>query len=80
MMLELEGTGARLVRHHGQLMRIESSPEAEAQLADHQRWQRINGGGRRHQHRRRERIEAHRLWLAESGQLAVASNCALPTR
>lgn len=75
MMLELEGAGARLVRHHGQLMRIESSPEAEAQLADHQRWQvrvyktvAANSTG---VEELRERIEAHRLWLAESGQLAV---------
>jgi LAO/AO transport system kinase len=72
MMLEIEGNGARYVRHHGQLLRIESPVEGDDEES---RWKVIvmktvatdNTGVEE----LRQRIEAHRHWLAESGEVAL---------
>lgn len=71
MMLEIEGDGPRYVRHHGQLIRVESSPEVE----EGQRWkvrvlQTIAADGTGVD-ALRDRIEAHRVWLEESGEIVV---------
>lgn len=79
MMLEIEGAGPRVIRHHGQLLRVES-PAALAdalneELSDENRWKVIvmktvatDGSG---VFELRERIEAHYRWLVESGEIAV---------
>lgn len=72
MMLDIEGNGARYVRHHGQLLRVESPVESDA---EDRRWKVIvmktvatdNTGIEE----LRQRIEAHRHWLVESGELAL---------
>ncbi len=70
MMLELEHGGSRLVRHHGQLMRVESPPTHTA--AD---WRvrvlktvAADGSGIP---ALGERILEHRTWLETSGELAI---------
>lgn len=76
MMLEIENGGPRLIRHHGQLMRVEMPPAMAAELAeDENRWQVIvmksvatEGTG---VFELRERIEAHRRWLLDSGEMAI---------
>ncbi len=71
MMLEIEGDGPRLIRHHGQLMKVETPPE----LAQAAGWKvRVlktvasEGDGVEDL---RTRIEEHRAWLHSSGELAV---------
>ena len=69
MMLEIEGGGPRLIRHHGQLLRVETPLE----LAEEEgRWQVIvmktvamESTG---VFELRERIEAHRHWLTRFGR------------
>jgi len=72
MMLQIEGSGPRLIRHHGHLLRVET-PAALAE--DENRWQvtvmktvAADGTG---VSELRERIEAHRSWLQESGEMAI---------
>ena len=72
MMLEIEGASPRVIRHHGQLMRVEMPPDM---TDDENRWQvvvmktvAVGGTGVTEL---RERIEAHRRWLEDSGELAV---------
>jgi LAO/AO transport system kinase len=72
MMLEIEGGGPRLIRHHGQLLRVETPAE---QAEDENRWQVTvmktvapEGTG---VFELRERIEAHRQWLIESGEMEI---------
>ena len=72
MMLEIEGAGPRVIRHHGQLMRVEMPPDM---TDEENRWQvvvmktvAVDGNGVTEL---RERIEAHRRWLEDSGELAV---------
>ena len=72
MMLEIEGNGARYVRHHGQLLRVESPVESDD---DEARWQVIvmktvamGGTG---VEELRQRIEAHRAWLVASGEMTL---------
>ncbi len=72
MMLEIEGNGARYVRHHGQLLRVESPVESDE---DEATWKVIvmktvamGGTG---VEELRQRIEAHRTWLVESGEMAL---------
>ena len=72
MMLEIEGNGPRYIRHHGQLMRVEMPPD----LADEEnRWQvvvmKTVATGGTGVFELRERIEAHRTWLLESGEMAI---------
>ena len=72
MMLEIEGNGARYVRHHGQLLRVESPVESDD---EDRRWKVIvmktvatdNTGVEE----LRQRIEAHRHWLVESGEMGL---------
>jgi LAO/AO transport system kinase len=76
MMLEIERGSTRMIRHHGQLMRVEMPPAMAAALAeDENRWQVVvmqtvatAGTG---VFELRERIEAHRRWLEESGEMSV---------
>lgn len=72
MMLDIEGNGARYVRHHGQLLRVESPVESDDEET---RWKVIvmktvamEGTG---VEELRLRIEAHRRWLVESGEMAL---------
>ena len=72
MMLDIEGNGARYVRHHGQLLRVESPVESDDEET---RWKVIvmktvamEGTG---VEELRQRIEAHRRWLLESGEMAL---------
>ncbi|MBK8046557.1 MAG: methylmalonyl Co-A mutase-associated GTPase MeaB [Anaerolineales bacterium] len=72
MMLEIEGGGPRLIRHHGQLIRVETPLEM---AEEENRWRVIvmktvatEGSG---VFELRERIEAHRTWLLESGEMAI---------
>jgi len=72
MMLEIEGNGARDVRHHGQLLRVESPVESTQKEAT---WkvivlQTVATGGTGVEELR-QRIEAHRTWLIESGEMAL---------
>jgi LAO/AO transport system kinase len=70
MMLEIESSSVRQIRHHGQLLQIETlAPIDEPAL----RWPvqvlktvAAQGEG---VEELRQRIEAHHLWLAESGEL-----------
>lgn len=71
MMLEIEGDGARYVRHHGQLLRVESPLEDNEEAG----WKVIvmktvatEGTG---VEALRQRIDAHRCWLLESGEMAL---------
>ncbi len=70
MMLEIEGSSPRVVRHHGQLMKVETSPIASAQ-AD--RWQvtvmKTVGASGDGIEELRQQIEAHRTWLHASGEI-----------
>jgi LAO/AO transport system kinase len=75
MMLEIENGGARLIRHHGQLLRVETPAAMAAGWDDENRWKVIvmktvatDGSGISEL---RERVEAHRRWLQESGEMAV---------
>jgi LAO/AO transport system kinase len=75
MMLEIENGGARLIRHHGQLLRVETPEAMAADWDDENRWKVIvlktvatAGSGITEL---RERIEAHRRWLQESGEMGV---------
>ncbi len=71
-MLAIEGDSPRLIRHHGQLLRVEMPPG----LADEESRWRVNvmktvatdGTGI---FELRARIEAHYAWLAASGELAI---------
>lgn len=72
MMLDIEGNGARYVRHHGQLLRVESPVESDDEES---RWKVIvmktvstEGVGI---DELRQRIEAHRHWLLDSGEMAL---------
>ena len=72
MMLDIEGNGARYVRHHGQLLRVESPVESDD---EENRWKVIvmktvatEGTGI---DELRQRIEAHRHWLLDSGEMAL---------
>jgi LAO/AO transport system kinase len=75
MMLEIENGGARLIRHHGQLMRVETPEAMAANWDDENRWKVIvmktvaTGGTGISE--LRERIEAHRRWLIESGEMGI---------
>lgn len=72
MMLEIEGNGARYVRHHGQLLRVESPAGSDDEAS---RWKVVvmktvatDGSGVEDL---RQRIEAHRTWLVESGEMTL---------
>lgn len=72
MMLEIAGNGARYVRHHGQLLRLESRVAGEEEEAT---WQvvvlqtvAVGGTG---VEELCQRIEAHRAWLIESGEMVL---------
>ena len=72
MMLEIEGNGARYVRHHGQLLRVESPVESDE---DEATWKvvvmkTVAMGGTGIEELR-QRIEAHRAWLMESGEMTL---------
>ena len=75
MMLEIEGGGTRMIRHHGQLMRVETPAAMAADWDDENRWKVVvmktvatDGSGILEL---RERIEGHWHWLQESGEMAV---------
>lgn len=62
MMLDIEGNGARYVRHHGQLLRVESPAESKTT-----RWKvtvmKTVATDRAGVEDLRQRIDAHRHWL-----------------
>ncbi len=73
MMLELDGGGSRQIRHHGQLLQMEL-PGRENANDEAARWQvtvmrtvATGGGGIEEL---RTRIEAHAVWLDQSGERA----------
>ncbi len=75
MMLEIENGGARLIRHHGQLLRVETPAALAADWEEEKRWKVIvmktvatDSSGILEL---REQIEAHRRWLIESGEMGV---------
>jgi LAO/AO transport system kinase len=70
LMLELEYGGNRLVRHHGQLLRVESPPlrEVTGWRVPVLKTVATNGTG---MVALAEQIDAHRAWLVASGELAV---------
>jgi LAO/AO transport system kinase len=70
MMLELEHSGSRLVRHHGQLLRVESPPLHEASDWRVPVLKTIAADGTGVA-ALAEQIDAHRAWLVASGELAV---------
>ena len=74
MMLEIENDRTRLIHHHGRILRVETAPEQLG--ADLQRWTvtvmrtvALDGKGVEELH---ERIEQHRRWLLESGEMSRA--------
>jgi LAO/AO transport system kinase len=76
MMLEIERGSVRMIRHHGQLMRVEMPAAlADSLSEDENRWQVVvmktvaTGGSGIFE--LRERIEAHRTWLLDSGEIVV---------
>ncbi len=78
MMLEIENSSARLMRHHGQVLRVEGPPSDAAPTDGgrlEERWQvtvmetvAASNTGVEELH---ERIEAHRRWLHTSGEIAL---------
>ena len=75
MMLEIENGGARMIRHHGQLLRVETPAAMAADRDDENRWKVVvmktvatDGNGI---FELRERIESHRRWLVESGEMGI---------
>ncbi len=78
MMLEIEGDGPRLVRHHGQILRVDSANldgPREAVGEGSRAWKvrvlktvAADGSGVA---ALAERIEAHRVWLHESGEIVI---------
>jgi LAO/AO transport system kinase len=70
MMLELEHGGSRLVRHHGQLMRVES-PAKRSQDDWRVTVMRTVAAASEGIADLGARIDAHRAWLVASGELAV---------
>jgi LAO/AO transport system kinase len=71
MMLEIEGDGPRLVRHHGQLLEVQSpppAPDARGWKVEVVKTVAADGTGIE---TLRERIEAHREWLHASGEIVV---------
>ncbi len=75
MMLEIEGDGPRLVRHHGQILRVDSPDLPEAAGEGSRAWKvqvlktvAADGGG---VPELVARIEAHRSWLHESGEIVI---------
>jgi LAO/AO transport system kinase len=75
MMLEIENGGARMIRHHGQLLRVETPAALAADWDGENRWKVIvmktvaaDGSGIVEL---RDRIEAHWRWLEESGEMAI---------
>jgi LAO/AO transport system kinase len=75
MMLEIESGGTRMVRHHGQLLRVETPAAMAAGWEEGERWKvtvmktvATDGSGISDL---RQRIEAHRIWLVESGEMGV---------
>ncbi len=71
MMLEIEGDGPRLVRHHGQLLQVQSPPpdtKARGWKVLVHKTVAADGTG---VEALRARIEAHRTWLHDSGEIVV---------
>ncbi len=72
MMLQIEGESTRLVRHHGQLLRVESPAAAGA---EEQRWQvtvmKTVAAESTGVEELRAQVERHREWLVASGEMAV---------
>jgi LAO/AO transport system kinase len=78
MMLEIEGDGPRLVRHHGQILRVDSPDVEGAREAageGSRAWKvqvlktvAADGSGVAEL---AARIEAHRLWLHASGEIVI---------
>ncbi len=75
MMLEIEGDGPRLVRHHGQVLRVNSPAPARPPAKAASAWKvqvlktvAADGSGVAEL---AERIAAHHDWLYESGEIVV---------
>ena len=74
MMLEIENSSTRLIRHHGQVLRIDDS--AQPAMDDGQeRWQvtvmRTVAASNMGIEELRERIDAHMQWLRDSGEITL---------
>jgi LAO/AO transport system kinase len=75
MMLEIEGDGPRAVRHHGQLLRVESPPRTGEAKDPALRWQvrvlqTVASAGTGVEELR-EQVELHRRWLHASGEFTT---------
>jgi LAO/AO transport system kinase len=74
MMLEIEGDGPRYVRHHGQLLRVESPANESIEESD-RRWKvrvmETVASDATGVEALVARIEEHRVWLHDSGEIAV---------
>ena len=72
MMLQIEGESTRLVRHHGQLLRVDSPAQTDD---DAQRWKvtvmKTVAAESTGVEELRAQVERHRTWLIESGEMAV---------
>ncbi len=72
MMLQIEGESTRLVRHHGQLLRVESPALVSS---EDQRWQvtvlKTIAAESVGVEELRAQVEQHRTWLVASGEMAV---------
>jgi LAO/AO transport system kinase len=72
MMLEIEGDGPRVVRHHGHLLKVET-PQTQIQPDGGWKVRVMKSVASEGQgvEELRTRIEQHRAWLQESGEMAV---------
>ncbi len=72
MMLQIEGESTRLVRHHGQLLRVESPAQPRS---EEQHWQvtvlKTIAAESVGVEELRAQVEQHRTWLVASGEMAV---------
>jgi LAO/AO transport system kinase len=72
MMLEIESGSTRLVRHHGQVLRVETPPASEDES---ERWQvtvvKTVAAAGTGVDELRERVESHAEWLRDSGEIAL---------
>ena len=73
MMLEIENSSTRLIRHHGQILRVDGQRAATG--AEDERWQvtvmRTVASSNIGIEELRERIEAHAQWLYSSGEIVL---------
>lgn len=73
MMLEIEQGGSRQVRHHGQLLQVNSPPPSTDEPEDQWRVMVLKTTASKDEgiHELVEQLDAHRAWLLRSGEWAV---------